>query len=162
MNAAINWAGVDPAHRAQAKSAVSLVSELLGSTPLLSGSFNDDTYGRAIALYESLLAAVPEYDDVESLSDDAKALVWFEEQLGRSLADYADVRWPEDEQRGGTPAVIIRTIMDQNDLTQSDLPEIGSQGVVSEILNGKRQINLRQIKSISERFGIPQRFFLEE
>jgi HTH-type transcriptional regulator/antitoxin HigA len=28
--------------------------------------------------------------------------------------------------------------MDEHELTQSDLPEIGSQGVVSEILSGKR------------------------
>lgn len=30
--------------------------------------------------------------------------------------------------------------------------EIGSPGVVSEILNGKRELNKRQIKALSERF----------
>jgi len=35
--------------------------------------------------------------------------------------------------------------MDQHGLTQSDLPEIGSQGVVSEILSGKRELNARRL-----------------
>jgi HTH-type transcriptional regulator/antitoxin HigA len=50
--------------------------------------------------------------------------------------------------------------MDQYELSQSDLPELGSQGIVSEILNGKRNINLRQIKALSQRFNIPQHFLL--
>ena len=34
--------------------------------------------------------------------------------------------------------------MDEYSLNQSDLPEIGSQGVVSEIINRKRDLNIRQ------------------
>jgi HTH-type transcriptional regulator / antitoxin HigA len=50
--------------------------------------------------------------------------------------------------------------MSAHDIKQSDLPEIGSQGVVSEILNGKRQLNLRQIKALSKRFGLPVDAFI--
>jgi HTH-type transcriptional regulator/antitoxin HigA len=35
--------------------------------------------------------------------------------------------------------------MEQHGLKQTDLREIGSQGVVSEILSGKRDLNVRQI-----------------
>jgi HTH-type transcriptional regulator/antitoxin HigA len=50
--------------------------------------------------------------------------------------------------------------MSQHDIKQSDFPEIGTQGVVSELLNGKRQIDSRQIRAISEPFGIsPALFF---
>ena len=45
-------------------------------------------------------------------------------------------------------------LMESHNLKQSDLPEIGSQGVVSEILNGKRKLNLRQIKELSNRFHV--------
>src|SRR5262245_46703720 len=31
---------------------------------------------------------------------------------------------------------MLRHLMDEHDLTQADLPEVGSQGVVSEVLNG--------------------------
>ncbi|MFX6250459.1 helix-turn-helix domain-containing protein [Acinetobacter baumannii] len=50
--------------------------------------------------------------------------------------------------------------MEQHQLTQSDLPEIGSQGVVSEILRGKRDLNLRQVKALAERFGVGPAVFI--
>ena len=37
-----------------------------------------------------------------------------------------------------TGAEVLRSLMEEHRLRQSDLPEIGSQGVVSEILLGKR------------------------
>jgi HTH-type transcriptional regulator/antitoxin HigA len=54
---------------------------------------------------------------------------------------------------------MLRFLMDQHGLSQGDLPEVGSQGVVSEILSGKRDLNVRQIRLLSERFGVgPQAF----
>lgn len=50
--------------------------------------------------------------------------------------------------------------MEQHSLTQSDLPELGSQGVMSEILRGKRELNLRQIKALAERFHVPAALFI--
>ena len=50
--------------------------------------------------------------------------------------------------------------MEEHDLTQSDLPDIGSQGVVSEILTGKRDLNVRQIARLSERFGVSPAVFM--
>jgi HTH-type transcriptional regulator/antitoxin HigA len=49
--------------------------------------------------------------------------------------------------------------MEQHGLSQGDLPEIGSQGVVSEILRGKRELNVRQIAALSKRFGLPADVF---
>ena len=45
-------------------------------------------------------------------------------------------------------------------LKQSDLPEIGSQGVVSEILSGKRELNVRQITQLATRFGVSPTLFM--
>ena len=50
--------------------------------------------------------------------------------------------------------------MEEHFLSQSDLPEIGSQGVVSEIINGKRELNLRQIKALGKRFNVSPAVFL--
>jgi HTH-type transcriptional regulator/antitoxin HigA len=50
--------------------------------------------------------------------------------------------------------------MTQHGLRQGDLPEIGSQGVVSEILTGKRDLNVRQIRALSARFGVSIATFL--
>ena len=42
----------------------------------------------------------------------------------------------------------LKFLMKAHHLTQSDLSEIGSQGVISEILRGKRPLNLRQSTAI--------------
>ena len=54
----------------------------------------------------------------------------------------------------------LRFLMEEHELTQSDLPEVGSQGVVSEILGGKRKLNIRQIRALSERFGVSPSVFV--
>lgn len=50
---------------------------------------------------------------------------------------------------------LLKFLMEQHGLSQGDLPEVGSQGVVSEILRGKRELNVRQIESLSRRFHLP-------
>ena len=55
---------------------------------------------------------------------------------------------------------LLRFFMEEHNLSQSDLPEVGSQGVVSEILSGKRELNVRQIRVLSERFGVSPSVFV--
>jgi HTH-type transcriptional regulator/antitoxin HigA len=55
----------------------------------------------------------------------------------------------------------LRFLMDEHGLSQGDLPEIGTQGVVSEILSGRRQLNVRQIQALAARFGVNPGAFLE-
>ncbi len=50
--------------------------------------------------------------------------------------------------------------MEEHGLAQSDLREIGSQGVVSELLAGKRQLNLQQVRLLSERFKVSPAVFV--
>jgi len=51
-------------------------------------------------------------------------------------------------------------LMEAHGLRQTDLPEIGSQGVVSEILNGQRELNLRQIRALAARFKVSPATFI--
>ena len=44
----------------------------------------------------------------------------------------------------------LKFLMEQHGLKQGDLQEIGSQGVVSEILTGKRELNVRQVRALSQ------------
>lgn len=55
---------------------------------------------------------------------------------------------------------ILAFLLAQHDLKQSDLPEIGSQGVVSELLSGKRQLNTRQVKALCDRFHVSADVFI--
>lgn len=55
---------------------------------------------------------------------------------------------------------LLRNIMTEQGLRQADLSEIGSQGVVSEILSGKRRLNKRQAGILAKRFSLPENLFL--
>ena len=81
------------------------------------------------------------------------------------LADYLGdlvAQWEAQDSMpdGATPLEVLRFLMAQHDLKQVDLPEIGSQGVVSEIMHGKRTLNLRQARALAERFGVSAQMFL--
>lgn len=51
-------------------------------------------------------------------------------------------------------ADVLQLLMDEHDLTQSDLPEIGSQSLVSKILRGKRKLTAEQIGKLAHRFHV--------
>lgn len=55
---------------------------------------------------------------------------------------------------------VLKYLMKEHSLKQKDLSEIGSQGVVSEILNGKRLLNTRQIKALSQKFNVSPSVFV--
>ena len=61
-----------------------------------------------------------------------------------------------------SPRKVLDFLMDQHGLTQSDLPEVGNQSVISMLLSGARQLNVRQINALSKRFGIQPGVFLEK
>ena len=55
---------------------------------------------------------------------------------------------------------VLAYLMEEHGLRQSDLPEVGSQGVVSEVLSGKRELNVRQIRELAARFGVSPAVFV--
>lgn len=59
------------------------------------------------------------------------------------------------------PQALLSFLMEQHNLKQSDLPEVGNQSVVSQILSGARQLNVRQINSLAKRFKVPAGVFFE-
>jgi HTH-type transcriptional regulator/antitoxin HigA len=56
---------------------------------------------------------------------------------------------------------VLRFLMREHGLSQKDLHEIGSQGVVSEVLAGRRRLNLRQIQALAARFGVDPGAFID-
>lgn len=62
-----------------------------------------------------------------------------------------------------TQAAMLEFLMDQHGLTQAELAkDLGGQPAVSNILNGKRNLNVRQIEKLSKRFGLsPATFFAD-
>lgn len=76
--------------------------------------------------------------------------------IGNLLAAYDEAHRPMPEVTG---ADVLRYLMQEHQLSQSDLPEIGAQSVVSEILAGNRQLNVRHIRALAERFSVPVEVF---
>lgn len=70
----------------------------------------------------------------------------------------------EDEHyqlNASTPHSILLHLMEARDLKQSDLVGIiGSKGVVSEVINGKRSISKSQAKALGEFFHVSHTLFL--
>jgi HTH-type transcriptional regulator/antitoxin HigA len=79
------------------------------------------------------------------------------ETIGNLIENYEDRKYKIKE---ASPVDALKYLMQEHGLKQSDLKEIGSQGVVSEILTGKRMLNLEQIKKISNRFHVSPLVFI--
>jgi HTH-type transcriptional regulator/antitoxin HigA len=104
---------------------------------------NEKDYNNLVNLLDSL---IDEVGDNES-----HPLSSLMETIGSLIEAYESQNYPDIQ---GDPINTLKTLMEEHDLKQSDLPEIGSQGVVSEIISGKRQLNVRQLKLLSERFKV--------
>lgn len=57
---------------------------------------------------------------------------------------------------------VLRFLMEQHGLTQADLPEVGNQSVISMLLSGTRQMNVRQIQALAARFHVSPSVFMEK
>ncbi|WP_199103197.1 type II toxin-antitoxin system HigA family antitoxin [Aquitalea sp. ASV11] len=94
----------------------------------------------------------------ESTEGDDQHPLWeLSELVGDLVHDYEAQHHPQPEASG---VDALRYLMQEHGLRQGDLPEIGSQGVLSEILTGKRELNLRQVKVLSQRFGVSPATFI--
>lgn len=120
-----------------------------------------------VALHEALGVARPIADEAQYLrlmksvdamvdetrGEDSHPLWGLIAVAGDRISDYeARVHpWPDNS----TPASVLASLMQEHGLRQSDLPEVGSQGVVSEVVAGRRALNLRQVKALARRFAVP-------
>lgn len=117
-------------------------------SPLLSIG-NESDYDRAVETLNDLL------DEVGS--DENHPLYGLLDTLGTLVHVYEEDHHPISTASG---AEMLQFFMQEHDLAQGDLPEVGSQGVISEILSGKRELNVRQIRALSERFHVSPAVFI--
>lgn len=106
-------------------------------------------YERAVGLLDAILDEIGE-DEKHPMAELADAVGVFVE---RYEAEHSPIP-------AGKPADVLRFLMTEHRLRQSDFPEIGSQGVVSEILANKRELNTRQIRELARRFGVSPAVFV--
>ena len=117
-------------------------------SPLLSIR-NEHEYDCAVERLNHLL------DEVGT--DEQHPLYTLLDTLGTLLHAYEEQHYSMPECSG---ADVLRFLMDEHGLSQSDLPEVGSQSVVSDILRGKRELNVRQIRALAQRFQVSPAVFI--
>ena len=107
--------------------------------------------------YEALLAFVEDCFDRFGGAEHHPSFALVD-LLADRIREYEDRvhPWPDTS----TPATLLASLMEEHGLRQGDLPEVGSQGVISEVLAGKRMLNLRQVKALVKRFKFPAEVWL--
>lgn len=132
------------------------VTELLAPWQTINSALGLSGPVRDAAHYAELLAFV---DDVFTQfgEDDQHPIFTLVSLVADRIREYEDRThpWPDNS----TPASRLAFLMESHQLNQKDLPEVGTQSVISEILAGKRQINLRQARALAERFGVSMEVF---
>jgi HTH-type transcriptional regulator / antitoxin HigA len=100
-------------------------------------------YKRASAVMEQLLDEVGE-DEKHPL---AEVLDYLSNQVETYEAEH--VKIPD-----APPREVLRFLMEQQGLSQSDLADCAPQSRISEILNGRREISKDLAKALAKRFGV--------
>jgi HTH-type transcriptional regulator/antitoxin HigA len=110
---------------------------------------NEDDYNRLVQALDELLEITGD--------DESNPLMSLVDIIGDWIEEWDHTHHPMAEASG---VEVLGYLMREHGLTQSDLPGVGTQSVVSEILSGKRQLNLRQIRWLAERFGVSVETFI--
>ena len=90
-------------------------------------------------------------------ADQHNELAGLVEALGQMIHAY-------EQQRHALPEVpprdVLRYLMDDHGLSQTDLADVASQGTISDILAGRRGISKALAKKLAGRFGVSVAVFV--
>ncbi len=135
-----------------------MISELEKVAPIwpqvstvLSVPHDEESYNHLVSVLDSLIDEVGENENHQLAS--------LLEVVGNLIETYEN---SQNAIAASEPIAVLRELMNEHGLTQKDLSDVGSQGVVSEILNGKRELNVRQIRSLADRFKVSPAVFIAD
>lgn len=77
--------------------------------------------------------------------------------LGTVIHAYEEKHHPMPECSG---VEMLQFLMEEQQLEPSDLPELGTPDIVSEILNGERELTAKQIRALAARFDVSPAVFV--
>ncbi|MDF1756815.1 MAG: helix-turn-helix domain-containing protein [Legionellaceae bacterium] len=120
-------------------------------TPLVHVPKNDTEYNKLNALLGRLL------DEIEG--DESHYLISLVDTIDTMIQTYDNDQHSSDIK--GSAIDALEFLMEQHNLKQRDLSDIASQGVISEILNGRRDLNVKQIKKLADKFHVSPDVFID-
>ncbi len=133
--------------------AIQAVNSLVNIVPLLGGSTYRKDYDEAVNLVEYLLEHEPDSPLVDMLAAKIEA---YEDSASEFAA------FNERIATGSTGVAVLRTLMEQQGLKQTDfVEEIGQRSLVSRILKGERSLTLDHMRKLAARFGLPVSTFID-
>lgn len=104
-------------------------------------------YQHALATVESMMS--------QELSEEESELF---DLLTNLIEQYEESHYPIDD---ADPRTVLLFLMEQRGFKQSDLVGvIGSSGVVSEVVQGKREISKQQARALGQLFAVDYTLFL--
>lgn len=108
--------------------------------------------------YETLLGNIQ--DAIELVENrENSPLIGLIEAMANAAQKYEQNKL---EALNGGAIVALKYLIKLHRVRQSELKEIGSQGVVSELLNGKRTLTLRHVRELAKKFDVSPNVFVEE
>lgn len=103
------------------------------------------------AEYQAALKTVRPFFDMEPAAGTAEAERF--DALVLLIEEYEARHYPVPR---ATPVDVLKSVMAANNYSRADLIEIvGSKSRAADLLNGRREINLEQIRKISKAWAIP-------
>lgn len=106
-------------------------------------------YEQAAEALSSLLDIVGE--------DEHHPLYDLTDTLGMLLFAYEEQHFHQPE---AGSAEVLRFLMQEHSLTAADLPEIGSEALLLDILAGKQPLTIEQVRLLSQRFHVAAATFV--
>ncbi len=105
-------------------------------------------YERTVALLDELIDEVGENEN--------SPLASLVDTLGALIEAY-EAGLPEPD---GDPLTSLRALLADHGLGPADLPELGDPAAAADILQGRRELGLAQIRRLAERFGVSPAVFV--
>jgi HTH-type transcriptional regulator/antitoxin HigA len=139
-----DW-GLSPEELHAAESASAVVRKFM---PVIK---NEQDYDASVAMLDKLMT--------ETGGDVNHPLFPYQHILGKAIHDYEQHHFPMAD---ADPIDVLKYLMEEHGLSQSQLPEIGNQAKVSEVLSGARKLNARHIQALSQRFNVSPAVFFKQ
>lgn len=118
--------------------------------PLLKMPVNEAEYNALVKRLDDVL--------IRGGHDETHPLAELASRMGDVIEAYDEAHRPMPEVPG---VEALRYLMEEHGLAQGAIREIGPQSVVSEILGGRRKLNLRQVAALAKRFSLPAAVFID-
>ena len=116
--------------------------------PLLRKPTNEDEYDALVEALDELLVLIAD--------NESHPLASLASHIGDLIEAYDEAHRPMPKSNG---LDVLRYLMLERGLSEADLSDVGSPDLISEILSGRRELDIHDIRALSNHFKVPPDVF---